>query len=130
MEELIINCEKAAELRKAKWFLPVAERLEEEGRLAPGVMQELEREIDELEGQVETWREFTGAEVEQRLAEMAEAELDSEKQEKKQLKAELLDVRQDLKEAKKAKEEGLDFDEEIASLEERIEQIKQELKNG
>lgn len=90
----------------------------------------MEEPITDCRTGEERRRQFTAAEVEQRLAEIAAAELEAKKQERKQLKAELLDVRQSLKEARKAEEEGLDFAEEIAQLEFREEEIKQELKDG
>lgn len=75
----------------------------------------------------ETRRKFTTVEVTHRVAEIAEAELEGEKQEREQAKAQLIDASSRLEQAKELVGDGLDAAD-VAIIQNEVDELKAQLK--
>ena len=74
-----------------------------------------------------TRRKFTPAEVTQREAEIAEAELDNKKQERQEAKAQLIDATGRLEQAKALLDDGIDTAD-VAAIQKEVDDLKKQLK--
>lgn len=73
----------------------------------------------------ETRRKFTAAEVAQREAEMAEAELEDEKQERQEAKGAFIAAKDKMQTALDLKAEGDLEDEDLVDVQERLDEARQ-----